>query len=174
MLAIFPCLCNMSSQVTINVVVRMHVHEAKKVQECKLKLCCLNSSTTLTLCILTVLEHFSSWGETEHWVIKEWGSVAERKSTQGPVRQGLQGGGITHLSVCVCLCMCQYVTGGRNTLSATNIWSPPKPCLQSCIIPVTQPKIALLWQFIYYSRASCFCLRVSVTHTCRGRCFPPL
>ena len=70
------------------------------------------------------------------------------------------------LPVCVCVCVsvCDRRQKQAQHHTQGNMWSPTQLCLQLCIIPVTQPEIALLWQFIYYSQASCFCLCVSVTH----------
>lgn len=53
--------------------------------------------------------------------------------------------------------------------------SEPQLFLQPCIFLVTQPEIAPLWQFIYYSQASRFCLYVCMCHThMGGGVSPPL
>lgn len=99
----------------------------------------------------------------------------------GPVRQGFNSGVwicLTRLSVCMCVCVCVSVCDRWQKQARhhtqSNIWLLPQLCLQSCIIPVTQPEVALLWQSIYYSQASCFCLRVSVTHTLEEVFLSPL
>ncbi len=71
----------------------------------------------------------------------------------------------TCLSVCLCVCVWDRRQKRAQHHTQGNIWLLPQLRLQPCIIPVTQPEIAPLWQFIYYSQASRFCPSVSVTHT---------
>lgn len=118
---------------------------------------------------LIVNPHISlfSWDETEYWG-EQSGRASHREGEyirSSQTRTERWSLILLYLSVCVCVSVCDRRQKRAQRHTRGNVWSLPQLCLQPCIIPVTQPEIALLWQSIYYSQVSCFCLSASVTHT---------
>lgn len=92
----------------------------------------------------------------------------EQTEKESPIRQAKSESAKPVCLLVACLRRCQLATRPRDTLSAThkqNTWRLPQLRLGPWIIPASQPEIALLWHFIYYSQTSGFCLRTSVTRT---------